>query len=331
VESVTHNVKTFRFKPADGREVPFEYLPGQFLTLYVCPHGIPTKRSYTIASTPTWRDRIEITVKRENQGLVSLWLHDALRPGDEVEIEAPNGTFVFSGGEAESVVLIAGGVGITPMMSVTRYLTETIWSGKIYLVLGFRAPRDFIFRKEIAELQASNPNLSVTVTMSNPGSEPWPGAVGHIDTTLLASAVPNIQALRTHICGPPSMMDAVKAALLELGVPIRKIKTEAFGTVNRDPTAKGTMSTEIAGKIIFQVSDTTVPAPVDATILEVADEAGVFIDNACRSGTCGSCRVKLVSGNVRMAVEDALTEEDKARNYILACQAQIGSDVTVEA
>ena len=127
------------------------------------------------------------------------------------------------------------------------------------------------------------------------------------------------------------MMDAVKGALLGLGVPAAQIKTEAFGTVKRDPTAKGTASSEIAGNVRFEVSDTIAPVPVGATILDAADEAGVFIDNACRSGTCGSCRVKLVSGNVRMAVEDALTEEDKVQNYILACQAEIGSDVTVEA
>jgi ferredoxin len=83
--------------------------------------------------------------------------------------------------------------------------------------------------------------------------------------------------------------------------------------------------------VAFQASDTTAPVPVDATILNVADQSGVFIDNACRSGTCGSCRVKLVSGGVTMPVEDALSAEDKADGYILACQATIRSDVTVEA
>jgi ferredoxin-NADP reductase/Fe-S-cluster-containing hydrogenase component 2 len=331
VEGVTHNVKTFRFRPSAGGEIPFDYLPGQFLTLHIAPRGIPTKRAYTIASTPTCRDRIEITVKREDHGLVSRWLHDELRVGDQVEIEAPNGTFFFRGEEAKSVVLIAGGVGITPMMSVARYLTNTSWSGKIHLVLGFRAPREFIFREELTQLEARNANLSVTVTMSRPGDEPWFGAVGRIDAALLASKVPDIATQRVHLCGPPSMMEAVKAALIELGVPETQIKTEAFGTVKRDPTAKGAVSTEVAGKVVFQASDTTATVPVGATILDAADEAGVFIDNACRSGTCGSCRVKLVSGSVSMAVEDALTDRDKAEGYILTCQAKIRGDVKVEA
>jgi glycine betaine catabolism B len=105
------------------------------------------------------------------------------------------------------------------------------------------------------------------------------------------------------------MMDAVKAALVELGVAKPRSRR----------------------KVVFQASDTTAAVPVDATILDAADEAGVFIDNACRSGTCGSCRVRLISGNVSMDVEDALTEQDKAEGYILTCQAKIRGDVKVDA
>jgi len=211
---VTHNVKTFRFRPPHGGQLPFDYLPGQFLTLHVAPRGISTKRSYTIASTPTSRDRIEITVKREAHGLVSWWLHDELRVGDEVEIEAQNGTFIFTGKEADSVILIGDGVGITPMMSVARYLTETSWPGKAYLILGFRAPREFIFRNEIAELRTRNANLSVTVTISRPGDEPWSGAVGRIDATLLASAVPDIATRQVHTSNhrPSTVMKTVRKA-----------------------------------------------------------------------------------------------------------------------
>ncbi len=118
---VAHNVKTFRLVNPAGGEIPFEFLPGQFLTLAIEPSGVPTKRSYTIASSPTCRDWVEITVKREERGLVSRWLHDAARPGDFLMALAPNGTFTFTGEEEESIVLIGGGVGLTPLMSVTRY------------------------------------------------------------------------------------------------------------------------------------------------------------------------------------------------------------------
>jgi ferredoxin-NADP reductase len=326
-----HEVKTFRFGLPNGRPIPFEYLPGQFLTLHVAPRDIPTKRSYTIASSPTSRDRIEITVKREGQGLVSQWLHDELKIGDEVEIEAPNGTFTFSGKEADRVVLVGGGVGITPLMSVVRYLTVTNWPGKMQLILGFRSPRDFIFQEELAELQARNANLGVTVTMSGPRDERWSGRVGRIDAALLESTVPDLAAHRVHVCGPPPMMDAVKAALAELGAPHAQVKTEAFGTVKRDPSAKDTGSSKIAGRAFFLTSGVTAPVTADATILDAADISGVSIDTACRSGTCASCRVKLVSGQVTMAVEDALTDQERAEGYILACQAKVQGEIEVEA
>jgi len=83
--------------------------------------------------------------------------------------------------------------------------------------------------------------------------------------------------------------------------------------------------------VLFQASNAAASVSVDATILDAADQAGIFIDNACRSGTCGSCRVKLLSGNVSMAVQDALTESEKGDGYILACQAKVHGEVTVDA
>ena len=127
------------------------------------------------------------------------------------------------------------------------------------------------------------------------------------------------------------MMEEVKRLLLGLGAQPADIKTEAFGTVTRDPTANKGRAAAVAGTVTFLASDTRRTVPEDLTILDVADEAGVLIDNACRSGTCASCRIKLTSGRVSMAVQDALTEQDKADGYILACQAKVHGDVSVDA
>jgi ferredoxin-NADP reductase len=228
------------------------------------------------------------------------------------------------------VLLIGGGVGVTPMMSAVRYLTDIAWPGAVHLILGFRTPADFIFRDEIAALAARNPNLRVTATMSQPDAS-WNGPKGHIDASVIAAAVPDVGPQRAHICGPPAMMEAVKASLIELGLPESQIRTEAFGTLKRDPTIKAGASRKIAGRAQFQASSTTVPVSAGQTLLDAADAAGIFIDNACRSGTCGSCRVKLISGSVQMPVEDALTGEDRAEGYILACQAEINGNVAVDA
>ena len=188
-----------------------------------------------------------------------------------------------------------------------------------------------MFREEVASLQARNPNLKVTVTLSNPGEEPWSGLTGRIDKEFLERVIPHLADQRIHLCGPPPMMDAVKAALSELGVPKVNIKTEAFGTIKRDPTASASRTGAIAGRILFQRSQVSAAILEGATILDAADEANVTIDNACRSGTCGLCRVKLLAGKVHMAVEDSLTEDEKTDGYILACQAEIETDVEIDA
>lgn len=127
------------------------------------------------------------------------------------------------------------------------------------------------------------------------------------------------------------MMNGVTAALLELGVAAERIKKGAFGTEMRDPTRKAASAGRIVGRVTFQMSQVSAPIAEDDTILDVADRTHVFIDNACRSGTCGACRVKLLSGKVLMPVEDSLTQGEKDRGYILACQALAQSDVVVES
>ncbi len=112
------------------------------------------RRSYSIASPPTRVAYVEITVKREEKGLFSDYLHDRLVVGDLLEVSGPAGVFTFDGGGAESVVLIAGGVGITPLMCVVRYLTDLTWPGDIYLLFAGRSTEDFIFQEEIEYLQS---------------------------------------------------------------------------------------------------------------------------------------------------------------------------------
>jgi len=134
--------------------LPFDVLPGQFLQVEVTPEsGKTARRSYTIASSPTQRAYVELTVKREEQGAVSKYLHDQLTVGDLLKVAGPFGEFTFTGTDAESIVLIAGGVGITPMMSVLRYLTDIAWPGQIFFLYGARSTEEFVFRDELERLE----------------------------------------------------------------------------------------------------------------------------------------------------------------------------------
>lgn len=333
----TPDVKTFRLMNPLGGVLPFTYLPGQFLTVAVAPDGKPVKRSYTIASSPTQHDYVEITVKHEDGGVVSGFLHTRAQPGDLLECSGPSGSFIFTGRECKCILLIGGGVGITPLMSVIRYLTDRSWAGDIYLLYSISNPQDFIFREELDYLQRRHPNLRVIVTVSHPDGTEWKGPKGRITKELIVQSVPDLASRYVHICGPVPMMEAVKKMLSELGVPADRVKTEAFGPAlgkpepTRPPPAPAPPAGVALPTVAFSSSDKSAPLPPDKTILDVADEIGVEIDNSCRVGTCGTCRLKLLSGKVTMGVEEGLEPGDKENNIILACQAQSTENVTVEA
>ena len=330
----TPAVKTYRLCSSGDGDLPITYIPGQFLNVAFAVGGARMNRSYSISSSPNARDYVELTVKRENRGAVSRHIHDLVKDGDEIEAGGPVGTFTFTGSEADSIVLIAAGVGITPMMSIARYLTERSWPGDIYFIYSCRTSVDFIFAKAISTLEQRNPRLHVVVTMSDPGPE-WKGPKGRITKELLTQSVPDLASRRIHLCGPPGMMDTTKALLTEIGVPPNQLKTEAFGAVKPPPVAPGTSAKPTApatGPLVtFSTNNKSAKTRSDQTILELSEELGIGIEFSCRVGTCGVCKVKMTTGEVDMAVEDALDDDDKKNGLILACQAKAKGEVTVEA
>ena len=343
------NVRTLRLAIPDGSQLPFRHLPGQFVTFTVRPIDQPIKRSYTIASPPTRREYLEVTIKREEHGTVSSFLH-GVHEGDTLQVTGPSGTFTFIGEGANSIVLISGGVGVTPMMSVLRYLTDRSWSGDIFFIYGCRSDQDVIYREELEYLQRRYPNLKLVIVADEANAD-WPHARGRITAELLASAVPHIQTRRIHLCGPPAMMTALRAALAELSVPTEQIKTEVFIGRERpqtDQVARGAQavqaeatapppasadSTTVPGVAVltFARSRQTALLPPDKTVLEASEDVGVNIEYSCRVGVCGLCKVKLLSGTVTMEVQDSLDADDKKNNVILACQAKSAGDLSVDA
>jgi ferredoxin-NADP reductase/DMSO/TMAO reductase YedYZ heme-binding membrane subunit len=347
----TPEVRTFRLVPTGGDWLPFDYLPGQYLNLSLSIEGRKVKRSYTIASSPMRRGFCEITVKREAGGTASKFLHDQIHAGDLLDVSAPAGRFTFTGAEADSLVLIAGGVGITPLMSKIRYLTDRDWPGDIFLVFCVKTEADIIFREELEHLQKRHPNLHVTVTVSRGQSDAWRGERGRISPALLTRIVPRLATRPVHYCGPEQMNQSVGQMLRELGVPEEQIKSESFtapnqieappappviaenrsgAVVEEQPAWRRSYDVERISNLRFARSDKSATVPEQKTVLEAAEELGVNIDYDCRAGICGTCRVKLLSGRVRMDSEDALTAGDRAAGLILACQAHCLDDVAVE-
>ncbi len=338
IDQETPDVKTFRMVSCHGGGIPFSYLPGQFLTLTLPVGDKPIRRSYTISSSPTQGYYCEISVKREEHGAGSRYLHDQLKIGDTIEVQAPSGKFVFSGEEAKGVVLIGGGVGITPMMSITRALTDMAWDGEIDFIVACHDPDHFIFEAELKRLERRHPNLHVFAAMSRIDEDINGYRKGRLSRELLAAWVSDIASKRIHICGPSAMMDATKKMLAELDVPTESIHSENFGgeqkpRVRAEQRAKiaETDIAETGGTVSFSKSDKSTQLQPDETVLEASERIGVDIDYSCRIGTCGVCVVKLLSGKVSMEVEDGLEPDDKEAGMILACQAKTTGDVSVEA
>jgi ferredoxin-NADP reductase len=345
----TPNVKTFRLRDPDGGAIPFAFLPGQFLTYSAEIDGKTVRRSYTISSSAAQTAFVETTIKCEDGGVFSDYMHVKVEEGDILDVMAPSGTFTFTGKEAESVVLIGGGVGITPLMAAIRYLFDIAWPGQIHLVYGAQSTEQFIFRDELEYLQRRMNNLHVAATMTRAAGTSWMGSEGQITADFLKQAVPDLAKRHVHLCGPPGMMEALRKTLGELGVPPELIKTEAFGpargavpppgmtVVEKRPSGNGADHEGAAAigpataSIRFAKSGKVAPLSPDKSVLEVAESIGVPIDYSCRSGICGLCKTRLLEGSVTMEVQEALTEDDKATGMILACQAKSIGNLVVEA
>jgi ferredoxin-NADP reductase len=338
----TPEVRTFRLVMTTGAKLPFDYLPGQYLIARPEIDGRKVRRCYTISSSPTRNGYCELTIKREERGLVSRYMHDTLREGSVLDVTAPAGRFTFTGAEAERIVMIAGGVGITPLMAKIRYLTDLAWSGAIDLIFSVKTEKDIIFREELESLQKRFANLKVTVTVTRE-SATWEGERGRITSALLTRAVPDLARSRVHLCGPTEMAEPVIAMLRDLGVPAEQIKVESFASPSRTRRTEAAAPAQQRNGLIdhevdrpvaslrFARSDKRITEVGGKTILELAEENGVALPYDCRAGVCGQCKTRLVRGTVTMEAEDALDAADRAAGLILACQARCSDDVVVDA
>jgi glycine betaine catabolism B len=324
----TPDVKTFRLGAANGGRLPFVHLPGQYLNLVLTIDGERVGRSYSIASAPTQSEYCEITVKRVADGRASRYLHDVLVEGALVKVSAPAGRFVFTGEDSDAVVLVAGGVGITPLMAILRFLTDRRWKGHIYFIFAARTRGDVIFFEELRRLQGMFENAHVTVTLSGEDDPTWTGARGRISSKLLSEAVPRLTELPIYLCGPDGMMQGVRALLAELHVPEPHVKTEVFVSPGATSGPRAPRMLEVfagAATVEFRRSMQIIEMPGEQSLLEAAEDAGIEIPFECRSGICGQCKTRLLEGRVSMEVQDALNTADRSHGVILACQAHAAS------
>jgi ferredoxin-NADP reductase len=326
----TEDIKTFRLARPEG----FHFTPGQFLMVRVQVEGKHLVRCYSISSAPGAERVLEISVKR--QGLVSGTLHSTLRPGSQLSIEGPRGGFVYPAGDERPLVLLAGGVGITPLMGMLRHAVVAEPGRPVTLLFSVRAEQDIVYREELALLARRHPQLRVAIALSRGAWTPDYYA-GRIDARLIESLVPDPLGALHMLCGPAAMIASITGLLASLGVPADQIRSEAFEpasaaaetTAAAMAKARGADAGSAGYRVTFSRAGQTVAASAGQSLLEAAEAAGVAIPSLCRTGACGTCRTRLVKGDVE-ADTSLLDEEDREAGYILPCVAVAKGDCVLD-
>ena len=226
IRDETPDVRTFRLDNRDGR-IPHVH-PGTFLQVRAPIDSAGTWRSFTVASSPADPAFLELTIKRNPAGQVTNHLFETVQAGSALTVRGTQGGFYFDPRRhAEPLVLVSAGSGITPVMSIARFLAETDPRHPCTLVHGARTEDDIIFRTECQRLHDTLPFFTYHVSLSRPGSR-WEGPRGRLDGTRLVSLVHDPRGSRYFLCGPSTFMAAIAASLKADGVPADRVHTEQF-------------------------------------------------------------------------------------------------------
>ncbi|MFF5147655.1 2Fe-2S iron-sulfur cluster-binding protein [Streptomyces sp. NPDC013157] len=329
IEVLTPTVRRIRFEPLDGGVVPFSFTAGQYVKVELPVAVEPIERSYSICSGPGESGFFEIAVKHEPDGLGSGFLHEELEVGLALRVSGPHGEFIWEPGtDAETLLLIAGGVGITPLMSVLLAAADAGHTGRIVLLASYRTEAEVLFGPEIEALRSRLPGLEVSVFATD-----RQGRIGYDE--LLPHAGP---ATRVHLCGPAPMMQDLIGRLRELGVPPEAIRTEAFvsgrSKETRREKAHAIAAAAAAAGVTEFVIGTDGGGPAFScspgqSVLDAANAVGVALPQSCGEGACGTCRVRVLSGAYETDDRGMFSADELAAGWRLACQTLPTEDLVI--
>lgn len=333
-EIIEHSdAKTFVFTSSDGRQLPY-FRAGQYLSLKLQIDGSYVTRPYSISSGPSWTKdgKIAVTVKRNDGGFAAGWLLDNLKVGDSVISSAAEGQFYYENmRDSGDVVAIAGGSGITPFLSMAYALRDGDEDFNLTVIFGSRTEDSILFKKEFDEIQASCSKVKVVHVLSDEEKEGYEH--GFITSELIGKYLSDDSTV--FICGPEAMYRFVDKEIASLGLPKRRVRREMLGVTKKVWEQPG-YPADCRGKtfkLTVKVGAETyeTEASADETMLVAIERAGIKAPSRCRSGECGWCRSKLVSGNVFIPEENEYRRfEDRKFGYIHPCSAFALSDAVLE-
>jgi ferredoxin-NADP reductase len=206
--------------------------PGQHVDLRLTAEdGYSVERSYSIASEPERTGEVDITVERIEGGEVSPFLHEIVVPGDRLEVRGPiGGYFVWEAALGGPVLLVAGGSGVVPLMGMARHRARAGSTVPMRLLVSSRGPEEIIYREELDRLAAARDGFEVIHTLTRRQPDGWTGYARRIDEAMLAEVLrPLGSDVRAYACGPTALIEVVANALVRLGLPPDRIRTERFG------------------------------------------------------------------------------------------------------
>jgi ring-1,2-phenylacetyl-CoA epoxidase subunit PaaE len=338
----TSEANSIQFEvPPELRE-RFAFKAGQHLTLRATIDGEEVRRNYSLCTAPNDRDWM-VTVKRIGGGLFSNWVGDRLRRGDTVDVMPPHGSFTteFDPANSRHLVGIAGGSGITPVMSLIKTLLREEPSSRFTLLYGNRDSSSVIFAEALAGLKDKHLQRLEIYHFLDQEEQDIALFNGMLNRERLEEAITGLvpdaaEVDGWFICGPGPMMDAAEGALLDRNIPKERIHIERF-TADRPPEAVSReieqLQTRAEGvSVAVTLDGRTRRVPFTAgNILDSARAAGLPAPFACKAGVCATCRAKVTRGKVEMAVHYGLTDEEVADGYVLTCQSvPLGDGVAVD-
>jgi 3-ketosteroid 9alpha-monooxygenase subunit B len=297
----------------------FAYRPGQFLTVRIpTAAGGSVARCYSLSSSPVTGSRLTITVKRVPAGYASNWIADNVTAGSVLDLLPPAGTFTPASLDG-NFLLFAGGSGITPVMSILRSALAA-GRGRIVLIYANADDRSVIFGAQLRRLQAQAPDrLTVVHWLDVLQGPPEPAALRELARPYAGDDA--------YVCGPDPYMAVVRQALASLGVPAARVRAERFLSLAENPF-EATQATGGTAAVLEVTLDDQVHRldwPAGTRMLDVLIDADLDPPYSCREGICGACACLLVAGQVEMAHNEVLGDDDLADGYILACQAVAAS------
>jgi ring-1,2-phenylacetyl-CoA epoxidase subunit PaaE len=324
----TPSTRTFVLAAPDGGAPALSYRAGQHLTVLVDADGAIHRRCYSFSSSPLADGLPAITVKRMADGVVSQHLHERVHAGDTLSVLEPTGGFTLETDPAAArhVVMVAGGVGITPLMSLAETVLRAEPASRVTLLTGNRREDEIIFRVRLDALAAQfGPRLAVRHALDD-APDGWTGLRGALDgpQVLRAAGIEPVDAW--FVCGPEPMMQDVCASLAEAGVPRERIRTERFAYAS----AGTTRTPDHDAELHFAKSGRRVTARAGQTLLQAGLEAGIDLPSSCTMGGCGACKVRKLQGSVVMIEPNCLSEAEREAGYVLACCAYADTNLVIE-